>query len=70
MPTLEYRLRTCDLQYHAPNYPKILTARAVTSPTVSREAIASIAMSNFARALSGSVSVGENAVAFVNAIKK
>jgi hypothetical protein len=50
-------------------YDKMLTARAATRPTVSNDANASTMNNNLARTLRGSVSVGENAVAFVNDTK-
>lgn len=47
-------------------YPRIFTARAATSATVIREARDWIIISTFAHSVSGMVSVGLNAVAFVN----
>jgi hypothetical protein len=42
---------------------RMFTARAANRPTVSNDALDSIMNSNLARTLSGSVSVGEKAVA-------
>lgn len=46
---------------------RMLTARAATRAMVSSEIIASAIISSLARGVSGTVSVGENAVALVNA---
>jgi hypothetical protein len=43
----------------------MFTARAATKPTVSSEALACTMKRSLTRAVSGTVSVGENAVAFV-----
>ncbi len=50
----------------APHQVRIFTARAATSPTVSRETNASTAINSLLLELNGMVSVGEKAVALVN----
>ena len=51
-------------------HERTFTARAATSPTVSNDALASIVKRILLLELKGMVSVGENAVAFVNDTKK
>lgn len=51
-------------------YARMFTARAATKPTVSTDALDSIIKRSLTLALSGIVSVGENAVAFVKDTKK
>jgi hypothetical protein len=48
-------------------YLRMLTARAITSPTMMREAVASTAIASLAQRPSGITSVGLNATALVNA---
>jgi hypothetical protein len=47
-------------------YFKMFTARAITSPRRTKEAVAWTAIANLAQCLSGMTSVGLNAVALVN----
>jgi len=61
------RLNLVGLSGLRPDHARMLTARAATRATVSRETNASAIISNFARGVSGSVSVGEKAVALVKA---
>ena len=49
---------------------KIPTARDATRAIVTSEIVDSVIISSFALTVSGKVSAGENAVAFVNARKK
>jgi hypothetical protein len=50
------------------HYCRMLTARATTSPIVTRAVSDWAAISSFARGVSGIVSVGLNAVALVNEV--
>ena len=76
---INYRFgNTLPQQYpwfpNLPQYPntqlKIPTARDATSAMVASEIADSAIISSFARTVSGNVSAGENAVAFVNAKKR
>lgn len=66
MPPPDAKLNDPDKSVSSRGYRKMLTARAMTSTTVTTEIADCVSMVNLAHLVMGSVSVGLNAVAFVN----